>query len=185
MTLAVLDASAVIAFLKGDAPKLLAQFAQGVLVSEVTIKTLEWKLARAGFKRKDILTDLKKLDLEVVEFNERLNPRIDLVLEHVKGLEFETLVAAGLAHQFKTPQGEATFFTAELAWVNQTVPGLKLQLVGQALQDSNAKSNQISAKTLKGSTQLSLQDAAQGHLGSEGSVPNAQSSAVTAVNLSD
>jgi PIN domain nuclease of toxin-antitoxin system len=184
MTVAVLDASAVIAFLKGEAPELLAKFAHGVLVSEVTLKTLEWKLTRAGVKRKEVQADLKRLNLEVIEFNERLNPRIDLFLEHVKGLEFETLVAAGLA-QGKIAQGEAIFSTAEIAWVNRSVPGLKVQLVGRALKDSSSPSTQSAAKKPEDNTQPSLQTSSQGSLNPQGSVANVQPSAAPSVILGD
>ena len=67
----VMDASAITAFLSGDAPELLARFADDVIVSEVSLKTLEWLLIRSGVKRLEVCADLKRLGLEGVVFGER------------------------------------------------------------------------------------------------------------------
>ena len=66
-----MDASAITAFLSGDAPELLARFADDVIVSEVSLKTLEWLLIRSGGKRLEVCADLKRLGLEGVVFGER------------------------------------------------------------------------------------------------------------------
>jgi hypothetical protein len=135
MTVAVLDASAIGSFLQGKAPELLPLITQGAIVSEVTYKTLEWKLVRFGVKRKDVLKDLGKLGLDVIEFSERLNPSINVVLEHVKGLEFEAAVAAALARS-KFAQGEVTLLTADPNWLSRKVPDLNLKLVGRVANDA-------------------------------------------------
>ena len=92
-----MDASAITAFLSGDAPELLARFADDVIVSEVSLKTLEWLLIRSGGKRLEVCADLKRLGLEGVVFGERQLEGVNAVLTAVPGLEFEGAVVASLA----------------------------------------------------------------------------------------
>ena len=120
-----MDASAITAFLNGDAPELLARFEDDVIASEVSLKTLEWLLIRSGGKRLEVCADLKRLGLEGVTFGERQLEGVNAVLNAVPGLEFEGAVAASLAQGKKT-----VLVTAHPAWHGVHLPDLEVQLVG-------------------------------------------------------
>ena len=120
-----MDASAITAFLSGDAPELLARFEDDVIVSEVSLKTLEWLLIRSGGKRLEVCADLKRLGLEGVVFGERQLEGVNVVLNSVPGLEFEGAVAASLARGMKT-----TLMTANPAWHGVQLSDLEVQFVG-------------------------------------------------------
>jgi PIN domain nuclease of toxin-antitoxin system len=121
----VMDSSAILAFLNGDAPDLLARFEDDVIISEVTLKTLEWSLIRSGGKRLEILSDLKRLGLDGVVFGERQLESVNSVLNAVPGLEFEGAIAASLAQGKKT-----TLITANPVWHGVQVSGLEVQIFG-------------------------------------------------------
>jgi hypothetical protein len=127
MTGVVMDASAIQAFLNGDAPELLARFEDGVTVSEVTLHTLEWHLIRTGGKRLEVRGDLERLGLDAVAFTERQLEGLNAVLNAVPGLEFEGAVAAGLARGKK-----ARFITGNPRWQGVSISGLEVQLVSLA-----------------------------------------------------
>ena len=120
-----MDASAIMAFLNGDAPELLSRFEHDVIVSEVSLKTLEWLLIRSGGKRLEILADLKRLGLDGVVFGERQLEGVNAVLNSVPGLEFEGAVAASLSQSKKT-----VLITANPAWHGVQVLDLEVQFVG-------------------------------------------------------
>jgi len=120
-----MDASAIMSFLSGDAPELLARFEDDVIVSEVSLKTLEWLLIRSGGKRLGVLADLARLGLEDVVFGERQLEAVNAVLNLVPGLEFEGAVAASLAQSKKT-----VMITANPVWDGVQVSNLELQIVG-------------------------------------------------------
>ena len=108
---AVCDASAILAFFQGKAPELLPIFSSGdVVVTDVTIKNVEWALIQAGGKKLEVKADLSKLGLEVVEFNEKL-------LEAIKSFalvgktDLEGIVSAALAVHKKVK-----FITAKPSW---------------------------------------------------------------------
>ena len=122
-----MDASAILAFLSGDAPELLARFEDGVIVSEVSLKTLEWLLVRSGGKRLEVLADLAHLGLEGVVFGERQLEAVNAVLNAVPHLEFEGAVAASLARGKKT-----VLITANSAWHGVQISDLEVQFVGSA-----------------------------------------------------
>ena len=146
-----MDASAIMAFLSGDAPGLLARFEDDVIVSEVSLKTLEWLLIRSGGKRLEVCADLKRLGLEGVVFGERQLEGVNAALNAVPGLEFEGAVAASLARGVKS-----TLLTANPTWHGVQFPDLEVQFVGSARvavtvkPTSNSVSNSVVASTTGG-----------------------------------
>lgn len=122
-----MDAAAILAFLNGGAPEMLTVFADGVIVSEVTLKTLEWNLVRAGVKRLEVIRDLSRLGLEDVTFSERQLSDLNAVLALQPGLDFEVAVAAGLARATGSK-----LISGHAAWHGIHLPNLELQLVGSA-----------------------------------------------------
>ncbi|MEY4529759.1 MAG: hypothetical protein RLZZ156_480 [Deinococcota bacterium] len=121
---AVCDASAILAFFQGKAPELLPVFSSGdVVVSDVTIRNVEWALIQAGGKKLEIKADLAKLGLEVVEFNEKLLESTRAVSQEVSLASFEESVGAALAMHKKV-----TFHTAKFHWLG--VSSLTTSIIG-------------------------------------------------------
>ena len=122
-----MDTSAIRAFLNGQAPELLEHFESGVIVSDVTLKTLEWDLIRSGGKRAQVRNDLLSLGLDMIDFCERHLESVGVTLQAVPGLDVESALAAALARGCKF-----TLLTANplLAGVPKEI--CLVQLVGAA-----------------------------------------------------
>jgi hypothetical protein len=123
----VMDSTAILSFLNGDASELLPLFESGVLVSSVTLSQLEWTLIRSGGKRLEVRADLSRLGLDAVEFSERHLEFFNAVGQAVPGLEFEAAVAAGLARGKRF-----TLVSGNAMWSQSSLEGLTVQLVGSA-----------------------------------------------------
>jgi hypothetical protein len=134
----VMDSTAILSFLNGDAPELLPLFESGALVSSVTLFQLEWTLIRSGGKRLEVRADLARLGLDVVDFSERHLEGLNTVAQAVQGLEFEAAVAAGLARSKRF-----TLVTGHAMWSQSSLEGLTVQLVDSARVVPAVKSTSI------------------------------------------
>jgi hypothetical protein len=129
MSEVVMDVAAILSFLQGESPELLPYFESGVEVSDVTMRQLEWHLIHQGAKRSHVKQDLARLGLNVMDFSERLNQYTIDVLARVKGLTFESAVAASVAQHYR-----GKLVTGSSAWFEFRLNSspFSVQLVGSA-----------------------------------------------------